>query len=104
MFAIRGHHGRQSEGTMIEAAGTQSLVGALPVHSLSCNPVDDVTRLREVSEGRHATARVGEVNETKAAKKEKTKHCSHSVQARERTEDGLEGNRGENGGRTGRKR
>ena len=32
---------------MIEAAGTQSLVGALPVHSLSCKTVDDVTSVRE---------------------------------------------------------
>ena len=35
---------------MIEAAGTQSLVGALPVHSLSCKTVDDVTRVREANE------------------------------------------------------
>ena len=29
----------------IEAAGTQSLAGALPVHSLSCKTVDDLTIL-----------------------------------------------------------
>ena len=29
----------------IEVAGTQSLAGALPVHSLSCKTVDDLTIL-----------------------------------------------------------
>jgi hypothetical protein len=73
---------------MIEAACTQSLVGALPVHSLSYNPVDDVTRLREVSEGRHATARVREANETKAAMKGgKKKHGVSAGPRRERRTD-----------------
>jgi hypothetical protein len=29
----------------IEAAGTQSIAGALPLHSLSCKTVDDLTIL-----------------------------------------------------------
>lgn len=47
---------------MIEAAGTQSLVGALPVHSLSCKTVDDVTRVREANETKAAIERGGKKN------------------------------------------
>jgi hypothetical protein len=48
---------------MIEAAGTQSLVGALPVHSLSCKPVDDATSVREANETKAAMER-GEKKKT----------------------------------------
>ena len=76
MFAIRGHHGRESEGNMnmfrVEAAA-----GTLPLHRLSCKAEDDVKSERDAHDLKDPMSRLGSLGNSKVKKKRLSRaHCA----------------------------